>query len=136
MKVNRVACNYQFLNSDVLASQSQLSTGLTRGLDESTYIPTRLDTSLKEDVLKGKKKLVVLTGNAGDGKTAFIQLIEAKAKSNEGKFSFTSDNECKFEYNSFEFETLDGAPHYIWYDRRFSGKVAGLRKEFLKKYGY
>ena len=38
--------------------------------------------------------------------------------------------------NSFEFETLDGAPHYIWYDRRFSGKVAGLRKEFLKKYGY
>ena len=38
--------------------------------------------------------------------------------------------------NPFEFETLDGAPHYIWYDRRFSGKVASLRKEFLKKYGY
>ena len=66
-------------------SQSLLSTGLTRGLDESTYIPTKLDTSLKEDVLGGKKKLVVLTGNAGDGKTAFIQLIEAEAKSKKGK---------------------------------------------------
>jgi len=38
--------------------------------------------------------------------------------------------------NPFEFETLEGAPHYIWYDRRFSGKVASLRKDFLKKYGY
>ncbi len=38
--------------------------------------------------------------------------------------------------NPFEFETLEDAPHYIWYDRRFSGKVASLRKEFLKKYGY
>ena len=38
--------------------------------------------------------------------------------------------------NPFEFETLEGAPHHIWYDRRFSGKVASFRKEFLKKYGY
>lgn len=38
--------------------------------------------------------------------------------------------------NEFEFQTLEGAPHYIWYDRRFSGKVSELRKEFLKKYGY
>ena len=41
----------------------------------------------------------------------------------------------KFD-NPFEFETLEGAPHYIWYDRRFSGQVANFRKEFLKKYGY
>ncbi|MBX0333945.1 alpha/beta hydrolase [Pontibacter sp. HSC-14F20] len=38
--------------------------------------------------------------------------------------------------NELVFETLEGAPHYIWYDRRFSGRVAGLRKEFLKKHGY
>lgn len=94
-------------------SQSLLSTGLTRGLDESTYIPTKLDTSLKEDVLGGKKKLVVLTGNAGDGKTAFIQLIEAEAKSKKGKFISTSDNGCKFNYNGFDFETLyDGSQDF------------------------
>ena len=38
--------------------------------------------------------------------------------------------------NDFEFHTLEGAPHHIWFDRRYSGKVAALRKEFLKKYGY
>ena len=38
--------------------------------------------------------------------------------------------------NDFEFQTLEGAHHYIWYDRRFSGKVAEIRKEFLKKNGY
>ncbi len=110
-------------------SQSLLSTGLTRGLDESTYIPTRLDTSLKEDVVTGKKKLVVLTGNAGDGKTAFIQLIEAEAKNKGGQFISTTDNGCKFKYNDFEFETLyDGS-------QDFEGKTNDqLLKEFFKPF--
>jgi len=94
-------------------SQSLLSTGLTRGLDEKTYIPTRLDTALKQDVLQGKKKLVVLTGNAGDGKTAFIQLIEGEAKLDGAKFSLETDNGSKFEYSGFDFETLyDGSQDY------------------------
>lgn len=42
----------------------------------------------------------------------------------------------KKEGNDIEFHTLEGAHHYIWYDRRFSGKVADMRKAFLKKYGY
>jgi hypothetical protein len=110
-------------------SQSLLSTGLTRGLDESTYIPTRLDTSLKDDVLKGRKKLVVLTGNAGDGKTAFIQLIEAEARNKKGNFSSETDNGCKFTYNDFEFETLyDGS-------QDFEGKSNDqLLKEFFKPF--
>ncbi len=45
-------------------------------------------------------------------------------------------NELKKLGNDFEFHTLQGAPHHIWFDRRFSGKVSTLRKEFLKKYGY
>jgi len=116
----------QFLK---IYSQSLLSTGLTRGLDESTYIPTRLDTALKSDVLKGKKKLVVLTGNAGDGKTAFIQLIESAAKNKGGKFSLTTDNGCKFNYDGFEFETLyDGS-------QDFDGKSNDdLLKEFFKPF--
>jgi len=94
-------------------SQSLLSTGLTRGLDERTYIPTRLDTALKSDVLVGKKKLVVLTGNAGDGKTAFIQLIESEAKRLGGEFSEITDNGCKFKLNDLEFESLyDGSQDY------------------------
>lgn len=45
-------------------------------------------------------------------------------------------NEMEKLGNDFEFYTLEGAPHAIWFDRRFSGKVSELRKEFLKKHGY
>jgi acetyl esterase/lipase len=38
--------------------------------------------------------------------------------------------------NDFEFHTLEEAPHYIWFDRRYSGQVSKLRKAFLLKYGY
>jgi acetyl esterase/lipase len=38
--------------------------------------------------------------------------------------------------NEVEFQTLEGAPHHIWFDRRFSPKATALRLAFLKKYGY
>ncbi|GAA4307621.1 hypothetical protein GCM10023183_23640 [Nibribacter koreensis] len=38
--------------------------------------------------------------------------------------------------NEVEFHTFEGAPHTIWWDRRYSGQVASFRKEFLKKNGY
>lgn len=94
-------------------SQSLISTGMTRGLDIDTYIQTRLDNALKAHVLNGKKKLVVLTGNAGDGKTAFIQLIEAEAREKGGTFSSETDNGCKFNFNGYDFETLyDGSQDF------------------------
>jgi len=110
-------------------SQSLLSTGLTRGLDEKTYIPTKLDTALKADILEGKKKLVVLTGNAGDGKTAFIQLIENEAKKLGANFSSETDNGCLFQMNGFAFETLyDGSQDF---DGR---KNDDLLKHFFKPF--
>jgi len=68
-----------------LYSQSQVSNAGTRGLDEvgkATYVPTYLDEKLKPALLKGEFRLVIISGNAGDGKTAFIQQFEAFA---EGK---------------------------------------------------
>lgn len=110
-------------------SQSLVSTGLTRGLDKSTYIPTKLDKALKNDVLQGKKKLVILTGNAGDGKTAFIQLIEESARNSGANFKSTTDNGCEFTFNGFDFETLyDGSQDY-------EGKSNELLlKEFFKPF--
>ena len=67
-----------------LYSQSQVSNAGTRGLDEigkATYVPTYLDEKLKPALLKGEFRLVIISGNAGDGKTAFIQQFEALAES-------------------------------------------------------
>lgn len=48
-----------------------------RGLDtdfaKDTYVPTRLDTDLVPQLLEGRFRLVILSGNPGDGKTAFLQ---------------------------------------------------------------
>lgn len=67
-----------------LYSQSQVSNAGTRGLDEvgkATYVPTYLDEKLLPVLLKGEFRLVIISGNAGDGKTAFIQQFEAVAES-------------------------------------------------------
>ena len=60
-------------------SQSPKSNAGTRGLDfigRETYVHTLLDDHLRPAVLAGEFRLVAVTGNAGDGKTAFIQQIE------------------------------------------------------------
>lgn len=65
-----------------LYSQSSQTNAGTRGLDDfgrHTYVPTLLDDGLMPDVIAGKFKLVLITGNAGDGKTAFLQQLEAQA---------------------------------------------------------
>lgn len=49
----------------------------TRGLDSDfageTYVETGLDAALLRDIRAGAVKLVILCGNAGDGKTALLQ---------------------------------------------------------------
>lgn len=68
-----------------LYSQSQITNAGTRGLDEigkATYVPTYLDEHLIPSLLKGEFRLVIISGNAGDGKTAFIQQFEQCAVDN------------------------------------------------------
>jgi len=60
-------------------SQSPRSNAGTRGLNgvgRETYVPTLLDEQLRSALLAGEFRLIAVTGNAGDGKTAFIQQIE------------------------------------------------------------
>ncbi|MBA4496309.1 protein kinase [Paenactinomyces guangxiensis] len=67
-----------------LYSQSQVSNSGTRGLDEigkETYVTTYLDERLQPALLKGELRLVIISGNAGDGKTAFIQQFETWVES-------------------------------------------------------
>jgi serine/threonine protein kinase len=62
-----------------LFSQSTASNAGTRngaaGAHFDLYVATRLDEQLTRDVLKGRFRLVIITGNAGDGKTAFLERL-------------------------------------------------------------
>jgi serine/threonine protein kinase len=55
---------------------SSVGNGGNRGLDDEfanqTYVPTLLDTQLLPAIIRREKRVVVLTGNPGDGKTSFL----------------------------------------------------------------
>lgn len=51
--------------------------GLETDFARDTYVETRLDTELLPALVAGEVRLVVLSGNPGDGKTTFLQQLEA-----------------------------------------------------------
>jgi hypothetical protein len=61
---------------------SQWGNSETRGLDTSfaaqTYVETALENSLLDDIRERRVRLVILCGNAGDGKTALLQHIAVR----------------------------------------------------------
>lgn len=98
-----------------LYSQSRRTNAGTRGLDafaNATYAPTRLDEALGPAILSGDYALVIITGNAGDGKTAFIQKLEAEVKrdpANQFK-ALPTKNGAHFVYRGKDFFTnYDGS---------------------------
>jgi hypothetical protein len=94
-------------------SQSDTSTGGTRGYDPKTYVETKLDEKLTPAIFDPKTKLVILSGNAGDGKTAYIQRVEAQAKADGADVISQSDNGTLFMTGGVSFQTLyDGSQDF------------------------
>lgn len=94
-------------------SQSATSTKGTRGYDPETYVDTKLDRNLIPRIFDPKTKLVILTGNAGDGKTAFIQHVEKTATDQKAEVSKRTDNGCTFTLNGVTYQTLyDGSQDF------------------------
>lgn len=96
-----------------LFSQASIDNSGTRGLDEIarlTYVDTRLDRILRPEVLDGQYRLVIITGNAGDGKTAFIQSMERIVENSGASVIRISPNASQFVYNGIKFVTnYDGS---------------------------
>lgn len=94
-------------------SQARRDNSGTRGLDEAaalTYVETRLDRLLKPAVLDGQHQLVIITGNAGDGKTAFIKKLEAEVEDQGGLVDRLSANSSAFAHKGLRFLTnYDGS---------------------------
>lgn len=106
--------NYVLTRLLTLFSQSTQDNAGTRGregIGKATYFPTRLDYELREDIIAGRHRLVIITGNAGDGKTAFIQAVEEEARREAQMFTLLpSGNGSRFTWGGFEFETCyDGS---------------------------
>lgn len=95
-----------------LYSQSQRTNAGTRGLDaigDATYVATRLDNKLRPAILNGEFRLVIISGNAGDGKTAFIQKLENTVEAN-GESVNRKLNGATFSWNGRHFLTnYDGS---------------------------
>ena len=103
----------EYLNS--LFSQSKNGNFGTRAseslneFDRLTYTPSKLDRKLLPDILDGKYRLLIITGNAGDGKTAFIKQIEHD-KSIQGLSRHNHKNGAKFQINGIQYESnYDGS---------------------------
>jgi serine/threonine protein kinase len=97
-----------------LYSQARRSNAGTRGLDDIarlTYVQTRLDSSLAPAIASGNYRLVIVTGNAGDGKTAFLQQVEALFRQNGATLErLPSDNGSRWEFQGVHYETnYDGS---------------------------
>lgn len=81
----------------------------TSDLDKQTYTPTKLDQTLLPAIIDGKYKLIIITGNAGDGKTAFVKKIEESSSVKEIKH-FEHNNGARFQINGVYYESnYDGS---------------------------
>ena len=81
---------------------SRMGNSEARGLDSDfahqTYVETNLEKSLYEEIISRKTKLVVLCGNAGDGKTALLQHLA-------NRFGY---GECESSIRIHKFQIDDG----------------------------
>jgi len=103
----------KYINS--IYSQSKHGNSGTRAnfdanvFDELTYTPTKLDNHLIPAILDGQFKLLIITGNAGDGKTAFIRKIEEDKNISQLE-RFGHKNGARFKINGVSFESnYDGS---------------------------
>ncbi len=102
-----------YINS--LYSQSKSGNWGTRvndrgsSYDQLTYSPSKLDRKLIPDILDARFKLIIITGNAGDGKTAFIRKIEDDPSVKNLK-RFGHKNGAEFDVNGTPYESnYDGS---------------------------
>jgi serine/threonine protein kinase len=97
-----------------LYSQARRTNAGTRGLDEIarlTYVRTGLDDKLAPAITTGRYRLVIVTGNAGDGKTAFLEQVETLFELNGAQISrLPTKNGSTWTWEGRSYETnYDGS---------------------------
>ncbi|WP_428912082.1 protein kinase domain-containing protein [Niallia sp. Krafla_26] len=112
-QINSQYDNYLIPHFQSLYSQSPISNKGTRGLDpfaKINYVETKLENTLLQKIADGSFQLVIITGNAGDGKTAFIQNLEYQLLDKEGKLIEDKDNGKVIDFRGIRLITnYDGS---------------------------
>lgn len=113
-EVGRADYNPYVTRMLTLYSQARKTNTGTRGLDDIarlTYVRTGLDEKLAPAITTGRYRLVIVTGNAGDGKTAFLQQVEALFEQNGATVTrLPSKNGSTWTWEGRNYETnYDGS---------------------------
>jgi serine/threonine protein kinase len=113
-EVGRADYNPYVTRMLTLYSQARRTNSGTRGLDDIarlTYVRTALDEKLAPAITTGCYRLVIVTGNAGDGKTAFLQQVEVLFEQNGATISrLPSKNGSTWTWEGRNYETnYDGS---------------------------
>jgi serine/threonine protein kinase len=113
-EVGRADYNPYVTRMLTLYSQARRTNTGTRGLDDIarlTYVRTGLDEKLAPAITTGCYRLVIVTGNAGDGKTAFLQQVEALFEQNGATVTrLPSKNGSTWTWEGRNYETnYDGS---------------------------
>ena len=87
-----------------LGASGQL--GIETAFAKETYVETPLDTELLPLVLEGGPKVFLLTGNAGDGKTSFIQMAKERIIEEGGKVFHEDRSGWKIDLNELSFKSI------------------------------
>lgn len=121
-----------YINS--LYSQSENGNAGTRAgwkgdnqLDKITYTKTKLDIKLLSAIKEGKFRLVIITGNAGDGKTAFIRQVEQS--SDQIEYLNDTHNGARILMNGMYYQT-----NYDGSQDEANLKNSEVLKEFFKPF--
>jgi serine/threonine protein kinase len=80
--------------------------GLESPFVREIYVPTLLDSALLPEVLLGRKRLVFLTGNPGDGKTAFLGKVRDRLESLGGTPHHESRYGWDWTLNGIRFKSV------------------------------
>ena len=116
-----------------LYRNSESGNANNRGLDtpfvRETYVPTALDEQLQPALFRYLPKVVFLSGNPGDGKTAFLEQIRAKLEASQARFvkQNASGWECVYQGHTFR-SCYDASEAYagLSADEQLAEKLQGL----------
>ncbi|MGB8346609.1 MAG: protein kinase, partial [Ktedonobacteraceae bacterium] len=116
-----------------LYRNSESGNANNRGLDtqfvRDTYVQTALDERLLPAILANRPKAVFLSGNPGDGKTAFLEQVKQALVDRKGTFirQDSSGWECRYEGHIFR-SCYDASEAYqgLSADEQLAQKLRGL----------